>query len=111
MQRIQILRHRRLQLGPQVRTCRQAECRLMSLLGYQKLASTTMFTLFWAGDEFAPSLRIPLAHHAQATFAFARRSGANDVGIGTFLQDSMIAAYATLASRLQACSALLGRCL
>jgi hypothetical protein len=56
--------------------------RMLWPANYSRLACATMFTLFFAGDVYAPSLRIA------------------GQGIGSFLQDHYIAAVARLAGRL-----------
>lgn len=67
--------------------------------GYQKLAASTMATIFWAGDALAPKLR-------------CRRSpldgvgGAEDVSAQEFLQDAFVEAFGRLADAvadLEAC--------
>jgi hypothetical protein len=67
--------------------------------GYQKLAASTMATLFWAGDALAPKLR-------------CRRPGASaddqDVSIQTFLQDALIEAFGRLADELAGLEGCLG---
>ncbi|KAJ9474031.1 putative Ergosteryl-beta-glucosidase (putative) [Pseudozyma hubeiensis] len=62
--------------------------------GYQKLAASTMATLFWAGDALAPKLTI--------------KEGGKQVGIQTFLQESYIEAFGLLADRLAPMEAFLG---
>ncbi|KAL1918909.1 uncharacterized protein VTP21DRAFT_2290 [Calcarisporiella thermophila] len=57
---------------------------------YTKLASCTMFTLFWAGDTFAPK----------------RMYG--DHSVQRFLQDRFIACYAHLAERLKHLESVVG---
>jgi hypothetical protein len=76
--------------------------------GYHKLASATMFTLFWAGDELAPLLQIPISHHASYQEAFPGLHSEATVGISTFLQASFFAALNQLASHLESCTALIG---
>ncbi|KAK9783617.1 putative Glycoside hydrolase superfamily [Seiridium cardinale] len=69
--------------------------------GYQKLAASTMATLFWAGDALAPKLR-------------CRRSAPNgtgkpeDVSIQTFLQDAFIEAFGRLADEIGHLEACIG---
>ncbi|KAM0561390.1 hypothetical protein ACHAPJ_003271 [Fusarium lateritium] len=64
--------------------------------GYQKLAASTMATLFWAGDALAPNLK-------------CRRKLGNDadqVSAQTFLQDAFVEAFGRLADEvghLEAC--------
>ncbi|SNX85163.1 uncharacterized protein MEPE_03872 [Melanopsichium pennsylvanicum] len=62
--------------------------------GYQKLAASTMATLFWAGDALAPKLTVP---HAD-----------KQIGVQTFLQNSYIEAFGELADRLAPLEACLG---
>ena len=57
---------------------------------YGKLASATMFTLFWAGRDLAP------------------KTTSKGVSLQTVLQDSYIAAFARLAKALQGVPNLLG---
>ncbi|KAF5025416.1 hypothetical protein F66182_2518 [Fusarium sp. NRRL 66182] len=61
--------------------------------GYQKLAASTMATLFWAGDALAPNLKCRPRHGHQ-------------VSAQTFLQDAFVEAFGRLAdevSHLEAC--------
>jgi hypothetical protein len=76
--------------------------------GYHKLASATMFTLFWAGDELAPLLQVPIFEHATSTQVFPSVPAGGSVGISTFLQASFRNAFARLATHLGSCSALIG---
>ncbi|KAJ8496897.1 hypothetical protein ONZ45_g12265 [Pleurotus djamor] len=48
--------------------------------GYQKLAAATMATCFWAGDTFAPKIKV-------------RNQAGQDVTIQTFLQDAFLDMY------------------
>ncbi len=64
--------------------------RMLWPTNYSKLACATMFTLFFAGDDFAPSLRL---------------DGMNS---RDFLQGSYIAAIARLAGRLSRYDAVIG---
>ncbi|KAI8830916.1 glycoside hydrolase superfamily [Chytriomyces cf. hyalinus JEL632] len=57
---------------------------------YSKLASATMFTLFFAGHVLAPD---------------AKYQGVN---VGTFMQERYVACYAHLAERLRHCKAVVG---
>ncbi|ORY70465.1 glycoside hydrolase superfamily [Pseudomassariella vexata] len=69
--------------------------------GYQKLAASTMATLFWAGDSLAPELkcrRSPL--HGNGT--------PEDVSVQSFLQDSLIEAFGRLADEVGPLEACLG---
>lgn len=63
--------------------------------GYQKLAASTMATLFWAGDALAPKLTV-------------KTQEGEEVGIQTFLQTSYIDAFGELADRLAPLEACLG---
>ncbi|SPC62692.1 uncharacterized protein UHOD_05824 [Ustilago sp. UG-2017b] len=63
--------------------------------GYQKLAASTMATLFWAGDALAPKLKV-------------KNTDGEEVGIQTFLQSSYIDAFGVLADRLGKLEACLG---
>ncbi|KAH7144284.1 glycoside hydrolase superfamily [Dactylonectria estremocensis] len=60
--------------------------------GYQKLAASTMATLFWAGDALAPQLKC----------------GSEEVSIQTHLQDAFVEAFGTLADALSDLEACLG---
>ncbi|KAI5460858.1 glycoside hydrolase superfamily [Mariannaea sp. PMI_226] len=69
--------------------------------GYQKLAASTMATLFWAGDAFAPNLkcrRNPINGHGDA----------ETVSIQTHLQDSFVEAFGRLADELAGLEACIG---
>ncbi|KAJ3354594.1 hypothetical protein HDU83_005045 [Entophlyctis luteolus] len=57
---------------------------------YAKLASATMFTLFFGGEIFAPECKY------------------QGVNVGKFLQDSYIACYAHFASRIKHCRSVIG---
>ncbi|KAF7561230.1 hypothetical protein G7046_g2932 [Stylonectria norvegica] len=69
--------------------------------GYQKLAASTMATLFWAGDALAPDLR-------------CRRKSSNgdsseeEVSIQTLLQDAFIEAFGRLADEVADLEAYIG---
>ncbi|KAH7025068.1 uncharacterized protein B0I36DRAFT_366964 [Microdochium trichocladiopsis] len=68
--------------------------------GYQKLAASTMATLFWAGDALAPKLR------CMRTVPSPSGKGEAEVSVQTFLQDALIEAFGRLAdavSPLEAC--------
>lgn len=69
--------------------------------GYQKLAASTMATLFWAGDAFAPKLQ---CHRAP----ISGRGGAETVSIQSYLQDSFIEAFGRLADQLSGLEACIG---
>lgn len=67
--------------------------------GYQKLAASTMATLFWAGDALAPQLKCRRELNDG-------RGGVEEVSIQTYLQDAFIEAYGRLADQvghLEAC--------
>ncbi|KAI8667142.1 hypothetical protein NCS56_00849500 [Fusarium sp. Ph1] len=67
--------------------------------GYQKLAASTMATLFWAGDALAPNLK------CRRTVA-GGDDPSNQVPVQTFLQDAFIEAFGRLADEvgdLEAC--------
>ncbi|KAH7324907.1 glycoside hydrolase superfamily [Stachybotrys elegans] len=62
--------------------------------GYQKLAASTMATLFWAGDALAPKLQCKTPH--------------GEVSIQKLLQDAYIEAFGRLADELSDLEACLG---
>ncbi|KAL7422797.1 endo-1,4-beta-glucanase [Cryptotrichosporon argae] len=62
--------------------------------GYQKLACATMNTLFWAGDIFAPQLKV-------------QRAG-KSVGIQMYLQDAFIGMYQKLVDAVGDLDTVLG---
>jgi hypothetical protein len=62
-----------------------------TLSNYPKLAAATMFTLFFAGNDFAPQT---LVH--------------NQIPIQEYLQQRYIAAYSALAQRLVTCANVIG---
>ncbi|KAF4122361.1 Cellulase (glycosyl hydrolase family 5) [Geosmithia morbida] len=66
--------------------------------GYQKLAASTMATLFWAGDALAPELKCPRVRDG----VFER------VSIQTYLQDAMIGAFGRLADEVGGLEACIG---
>lgn len=68
--------------------------------GYQKLAGATMATLFWAGDDFAPMRKVRRGDHAGWRDVFGGSDPEEQIGIGTFLRQSLIAAFARLGRRL-----------
>ncbi|KXJ86560.1 hypothetical protein Micbo1qcDRAFT_236874 [Microdochium bolleyi] len=83
--------------------------------GYQKLAASTMATLFWAGDALAPKLRcrrsrpnssrrVPGAEHP----ATLENGDSEDVSIQTFLQDALISAFGALADAVAPLEACIG---
>ncbi|KAF9521115.1 glycoside hydrolase family 5 protein [Hydnum rufescens UP504] len=63
--------------------------------GYQKLASSTMWTCFWAGDIFAPKLRVQLKNGEQ-------------VGIQAFLQKAFLGSFDVLVRKLRDVDAVIG---
>ncbi|KAF6810670.1 glycoside hydrolase family 5 protein [Colletotrichum sojae] len=67
--------------------------------GYQKLAASTMATLFWAGDALAPKLQ-------------CRRTGKDGkeeaVSVKEFLQDALIEAFGRLADEVAGLEACIG---
>lgn len=65
--------------------------------GYQKLAAATMFTLFFAGQTFAPNRQVDRSLHSK--WSKENKSG-QLISIETFLQESMIEAFGELAERL-----------
>ncbi len=62
--------------------------------GYQKLASSTMWTVFWAGDTFAPKLKLG-----------GREEG---VSIQRFLQDAFLNAWEVLVRHVGDLEAVIG---
>ena len=70
--------------------------------GYQKMAPSTMVTLFWAGRVFAPRLCLLRDTSGRA------RTHDDAVNIQDFLQDAYLAAYAQLAAALAPCEAVVG---
>lgn len=69
--------------------------------GYQKLAASTMATLFWAGDALAPKLRCRRRGKS-------KKGGEEEVSIQAFLQDANIEAFGRLADELSGLEACLG---
>lgn len=65
--------------------------------GYQKLAASTMATLFWAGDALAPKLKCIRSWGVE-----------QQVSVQTFLQDAFIDAFGRLADELAGLDACLG---
>ncbi|KAH8201632.1 hypothetical protein TruAng_004238 [Truncatella angustata] len=69
--------------------------------GYQKLAASTMATLFWAGDMLAPELkcqRTPLSGKGKP----------ETVSVQSFLQDALIEAFGRLADEIGDLEACIG---
>ncbi|CCO36209.1 putative glycosyl hydrolase YIR007W [Rhizoctonia solani AG-1 IB] len=64
--------------------------------GYQKLAASTMATLFWSGNTFAPKLRVK-----------SRTSG-ETVNIQDFLQDHFLDAFDQLVRAVGDCEGVVG---
>ncbi|CDO77352.1 Glycoside Hydrolase Family 5 protein [Trametes cinnabarina] len=63
--------------------------------GYQKLAAATMTTCFWAGDTFAPKLRVKTRHGIE-------------VSIQQFLQDSFLNTWELIARTVGDLEAVIG---
>ena len=61
--------------------------------GYQKLAASTMATVFWAGDALAPMLRCSLKSVDGGGIS-------EEVSVQSFLQDSMIEAFGRLSDEV-----------
>ncbi|CEH15077.1 glycoside hydrolase family 5 protein [Ceraceosorus bombacis] len=81
--------------------------------GYQKLAASTMATLFWAGDVFAWQLQVsPEAFSSTPSSPSARPQGLlptqGEVSIQTLLQASYLHAFGTLADTIGDLEACLG---
>ncbi|KAG0147828.1 hypothetical protein CROQUDRAFT_90961 [Cronartium quercuum f. sp. fusiforme G11] len=73
--------------------------------GYQKLAAATMFTLFFAGETFAPKRKVKRNQHA----IWSKESNSSEeISIERFLQDSMIEAFGRLADRLAEFDCVIG---
>ncbi|GJN94713.1 hypothetical protein Rhopal_007804-T1 [Rhodotorula paludigena] len=74
--------------------------------GVTKLAAATMATVFWAGDIFAHKRRVKRRLHRGEW----GQAGAEDeeVGLQTFLQESMAEAFGVLADRLRDLEAVMG---
>ncbi|KAK7960371.1 glycoside hydrolase family 5 protein [Apiospora saccharicola] len=80
--------------------------------GYQKLAASTMATLFWAGDALAPKLmcrRTPIAVVPGSSSNEKKKKTSKEeevVSVQTFLQEAFIEAFGRLADavgHLEAC--------
>jgi hypothetical protein len=69
--------------------------------GNQKLAASTMATLFWAGEALAPQLKCLRS-------ALDGKGEAEEVSIQRFLQDALIEAFGRLADELGPLEACLG---
>lgn len=83
--------------------------------GYQKLAASTMATLFWAGEALAPKLKCRRRRRTHSdggqvdgdTTGTAGREE-EEVSVQTFLQDAHIAAFGALADALSPLEACIG---
>lgn len=73
--------------------------------GYQKLAAGTMFTLFFAGDTFAPNRKVKRNLHRQWA---QEENGEELIGLQEFLQGSMIEAFGQLADSLSRFDCVIG---
>ncbi|KAJ1322981.1 glycoside hydrolase family 5 C-terminal domain-containing protein [Microdochium nivale] len=75
--------------------------------GYQKLAASTMATLFWAGEALAPKLR---CRRSRLRSGGAGKEGdaEEEVSIQTFLQDALIEAFGALADAVGPLEACIG---
>ncbi|KAH6892423.1 glycoside hydrolase superfamily [Thelonectria olida] len=69
--------------------------------GYQKLAASTMATLFWAGDAFAPKLKCRRP-------PMSGQGAAETVSVQSYLQDSFIETFGRLADELGNLEACIG---
>lgn len=72
----------------------------MLLRGYQKLAASSMATLFWAGSMLAWKLRVARRH--------PETGDEEKVSIQDFLQDAYLDAFGLLADRLGGKAACIG---
>ncbi|CAH7668794.1 family 5 glycoside hydrolase [Phakopsora pachyrhizi] len=75
--------------------------------GYQKLASATMFTLFFGGDTFAPDRKLSRKLHA----VWAEDSSGFDqelISVQRFLQDCICEAFGKLADALARFDCVIG---
>ena len=72
----------------------------MLLSGYQKLAASSMATLFWAGSMLAWKLRVTRQH--------PETGDKEEVSIQEFLQDAYLGAFGLLADRLGGKAACVG---
>ncbi|KAK8091462.1 glycoside hydrolase superfamily [Apiospora hydei] len=74
--------------------------------GYQKLAASTMATLFWAGDALAPKLTCRRSPIAAPGSSSSSNGEGEVVSVQTFLQEAFIEAFGRLADavgHLEAC--------
>ncbi|KAF7539217.1 hypothetical protein G7054_g2336 [Neopestalotiopsis clavispora] len=69
--------------------------------GYQKLAASTMATIFWAGDALAPKLRCLRS-------TLDNKGGVEEVSVQAFLQDAFIEAFGRLADEIVDLEAVIG---
>ncbi|KAK6906628.1 cytoplasmic protein [Kwoniella mangroviensis CBS 8886] len=67
--------------------------------GYQKLAAATMNTLFWGGETFAPSLKVPATTSDGKT---------KKVNIETYLQDAFLKMFERLVDAVEDVRSVLG---
>jgi hypothetical protein len=72
--------------------------------GYQKLAASTMATLFWAGDALAPKLHCSRRRYSHSGEAPVLET----VSVQQLLQDAYIEAFGRLADELSGLEACLG---
>lgn len=70
--------------------------------GYQKLAAASMNTVFWAGDVFAPKLRVNTKDGGIA------RPGEESVDAKTFLQERFLGAWEVLVRAVGGLECVLG---
>jgi hypothetical protein len=70
-----------------------------------KLDSGTMFTLFFAGDTFAPNRKVKRNLHRQWA---QEENGEELIGLQEFLQGSMIEAFGQLADSLSRFNCVIG---
>ncbi|WAQ92982.1 hypothetical protein PtA15_18A37 [Puccinia triticina] len=73
--------------------------------GYQKLAAGTMFTLFFAGDTFAPNRKVKRNLHRQWA---EETTGEELITLQQFLQGSMVEAFGQLADSLSSFECVIG---
>ncbi|GAA5890521.1 hypothetical protein JCM6882_002948 [Rhodosporidiobolus microsporus] len=75
--------------------------------GMTKLAAATMATVFWGGEVFAPRRRVRRRLH-RGKWGQGGTDEEEEVGLQTFLQESMTEAFGRLAERLSGCEAVVG---
>ncbi|GAA5872896.1 hypothetical protein JCM1840_005882 [Sporobolomyces johnsonii] len=73
--------------------------------GMTKLAGATMATVFWGGEVFAPKRRVRRRLHRGE---WGQAGEDEEVGLQTFLQESMCEAFGVLADALRDCEAVMG---